>query len=322
MERKAALPIRAQEDDLWEQLLRIAESGEPAVRAAFLAAIAKMRGRARDRSTEIEAALERGDVDRVLALLYVDELVAALTAAEEALDPFRARAFLIGRDSAKPSLNPLQLAIHLGARTELAITFQHVSADVLAAIRTATATRVQGITAQTTGAIRAMLERAFVSGARSRTIVPELMTELTETIGLTVRQEAAVARYAAALADAETPASVARQAALVSRYRKTLLKQRASMIARSETMQAMNDGQHASWRTLVERGLLDDSKYEREWVAIVPTDGRTCPICEALDGERAPIGGVYTDPAGEGGDGPINHPDCRCVEKLVPVNAV
>jgi hypothetical protein len=43
LELKIALPIRQQPDDLWQQLLALAERAEPATKDKFLEAIAKLR---------------------------------------------------------------------------------------------------------------------------------------------------------------------------------------------------------------------------------------------------------------------------------------
>jgi hypothetical protein len=92
---------------------------------------------------------------------------------------------------------------------------------------------------------------------------------------------------------------------------------RAELIARTETLQAMNDGQRASWSTLVERGLLDANRFEREWLAIVPSDGRTCPICRISTASARRSAG--NTPGGD--TDRRQHPDCRCTEKVVPIDA-
>lgn len=303
-----ALPIRQQPDDLWQQLLALAEDGEPSTRKKFIAAIAKLRDDV-DVSA-IEDALARGDVAAVIDAVPWDDLHEALKEIEAALEEVRAKAFEVSRGAAEPSLDPHQLAIHLGDRAVLTIGWRHVSADVLAAIRARTGDRIVQITDETRAAIRQLVERAFTAGEHARSMIPAIR----ETIGLTTRQERTVARYAASLRDGTRPAD--RVDRMVTRYRTKLVKYRAELIARTETLQAMNDGQRASWSTLVERGLLDPNRFEREWLAIVPNDGRTCPVCEGLDEARAPIGGQYE---GDGGNGPPQHPDCRCTEKVVPV---
>src|SRR4051812_29357451 len=128
-----ALPIRQQPDDLWQQLLALAEDAEPATRHKFLAAIAQLRD-----DVDVSAiadALSRGDVAAVIDAIPWDDLHDALKEIETAREEVRAKAFEVSRGAAEPMLDPQQLAIHLSDRTQLTIGWRHVSADVLAAIR-------------------------------------------------------------------------------------------------------------------------------------------------------------------------------------------
>lgn len=309
MERKAASPVRDLDNEDWATLLALAAAAEPAVRRAFIDAIASIRGSINARA--VEAALARRDINAVLELVPVEQLEVALVEAEVNLDPVRADAFLLGRESATPFLLQDQLAIHLGERATLSIAWNHISPNVLAAIRANAANRVKGISDLTRRGLARFLEQSFARGEHPNSIAKEI----GDMVGLTPAQSDQVDRVRLALQDADAkPATIARR---IAQLQKRKLKQRGQLIARTETMRAANDGQLTSWRTLVERGLLDDNRYEREWLAIVPSDGRTCPICESLDGIRAPIGGDYAPAEAKGGA--PQHPDCRCTERLVPI---
>lgn len=311
MDLKASSPLRDVGDDTWAAMLAIAAAAEPAVRRAFLDAIASIRGSINAHAVEV--ALARQDVNAVVALVPVEQLERALTIAEAKLDPVRAQSFLVGRQTATPFLHAEQLAIHLGDRAALAIEWQHVSPDVLDAIRSNAAKRVTGISDLTRKGLARFLEKSFARGDHPNAIAKEI----GNAVGLTLAQSDQVDRVRLALQDENVkPATVAKR---VAQLQSRKLKQRGGLIARTETMQAANDGQLASWRTLVGRGLLDDNRFEREWLAIVPSDGRTCPTCESLDGARAPIGGDYAELDARGG--PPQHPDCRCVERIVPVDS-
>lgn len=85
---------------------------------------------------------------------------------------------------------------------------------------------------------------------------------------------------------------------------------RASLIASHEAITAANAGQREGWNQAADKGLLS-ADAERVWIA---TPG-ACPLCDALDGETAPLDGEYPE---EGGDGPPLHPRCRCTEGLRP----
>lgn len=84
---------------------------------------------------------------------------------------------------------------------------------------------------------------------------------------------------------------------------------RAEVIARTETMRAVHEGQRQLWDQAVDKGLLPED-YKRTW--ITTPDDRLCPVCEPLDGEVASAEGLYADIF----DGPPAHPNCRCTEGI------
>lgn len=82
---------------------------------------------------------------------------------------------------------------------------------------------------------------------------------------------------------------------------------RAELIARTETMTAVHEGQRQGWDQAVEERLLTGDE-KRVWIA---TEG-ACPLCEGLDGTKADLDDDYED----GVSGPPAHPNCRCTEGL------
>jgi SPP1 gp7 family putative phage head morphogenesis protein len=92
----------------------------------------------------------------------------------------------------------------------------------------------------------------------------------------------------------------------------TLLTRRATTIARTETLTALNEGHLLQQQRLVADGDLDPSRWEREWMTA--HDERTCPTCAPMDGETAPINGPFSN----GVFMPPLHPNCRCITRLVP----
>lgn len=86
-------------------------------------------------------------------------------------------------------------------------------------------------------------------------------------------------------------------------------KERAEMIARTETMLAANEGQRQAWQQAIDDGLLPEG-MQRVWIATESA----CVECDALDGEQINLDEQYS---GNGGDGPPLHPLCRCTEGIV-----
>ena len=86
-------------------------------------------------------------------------------------------------------------------------------------------------------------------------------------------------------------------------------KKRAQLIARTEIMRAVHEGQRQSWKDAADRGDLS-ARVRRRW--ITAHDEATCPICLPLDKKRATLDGEYPG----GFDGPPAHPACRCTEQI------
>lgn len=82
---------------------------------------------------------------------------------------------------------------------------------------------------------------------------------------------------------------------------------RADMIARTEIMAAVSEGQREAWAQAVDMGLLS-GKERRVWITVAGA----CPECEALEGTTAKLGGTYKN----GAEGPPLHPNCRCTEGI------
>ncbi len=78
------------------------------------------------------------------------------------------------------------------------------------------------------------------------------------------------------------------------------------MIARTEVMDAANEGLAQSWSQAVEAGLLTGNE-KKVWIAT----SDACPECEEVDGEEVPMDDDFSV-----GDDPPLHPNCRCTMGL------
>ena len=189
---------------------------------------------------------------------------------------------------------------------------------------------IQQITEESRASIRQALLRAFQEGGHPF----QQARWIRDSIGLTTRQEKAVANYrrmlegtsphhslTRALRDRRYDASVRagrldqdRIDRMVSRYRERYVQYRAQTIARTETVRAANRGQREIWKQAQEQGELDPDEYERVW--IVSGDKDTCDDCDALDGETVGLDEEFPD-----GDPPL-HPDCVVGETLVAAEGI
>jgi hypothetical protein len=168
---------------------------------------------------------------------------------------------------------------------------------------------VTGITDETVAAIRAVLRSAIAEGG-SPAVIARL---LRDVVGLSTRQAQAVAAFRTGLLDAGLAPD--RVDAKVDRYATRLRSQRARTIARTETLRCLNAGQHAGWLQARDAGLLP-ATARRRWMATsgAGTKAKLCEWCAGLDGQLAPLDGLFAG----GVQAPPRHPGCRCTVVLVP----
>lgn len=213
------------------------------------------------------------------------------------------------------------------------MAFDRISAEAVAWAEEHAAALVTSITAETRAGLRRAIARAFSEGIAPR----ESAKIIRQIVGLRPDQVDAVLNVRQRLLDAQaratatgrtitvkvpgvprgvrvTPAGLPpdRISAVLDRYAKRQLRQRALLIARTETIAASNAGQQLQWAQAVKDGLLRGNEMQR-WV--VAFDERLCPVCRALHGQKVPLGQPF-----QSIDGPVKappaHPNCRCTVVL------
>lgn len=179
-------------------------------------------------------------------------------------------------------------------------------ADELAAVL------VVQIDEQMRAAIRHQVELAFLHGVPPRELARRI---LDEGLGLTARQAGAVDAFRRRLEVAGVDAAdVDRRTA---RYHEAHLRRRATTIARTETLNAANQGQLEAWRQATDAGLIS-ADARREWVATFD-DRLDVELCEPMDGVRIPLDQPWVLPNGARVMVPsFSHPNCRCTASLIP----
>jgi len=297
--------------DPWAPLFDGAGRRIPAFQRALLAAVA--RARAGATADALAARLRAGDTTGAFELAW--------TAWQEAAAP-------LGREITRQLRDALEAggeAARVIERGRLLPALDITNPEAVRWAQTRSAELVREISAETRQVIRAVIVRAFRDG-----LAPDdTARELRGVIGLTTRQEQAVAAFRDRLnrLRERPPGSAAdtnlrrvsnrgltadRVNDLVAQYQARLLRQRTTTIARTEIMTASHEGQRQLWSQAVQDGALRPDNQERRW--IVTPDDRLCPLCQALEGARAALdGGKYPG----GIPGPPLHPNCRCTEGLV-----
>ncbi|MGB9886744.1 MAG: phage minor head protein [Moorellales bacterium] len=290
VKKEPVLKVVKPEDPEWKLLHRVADSKLDQVKKAFLLAIAATQEKIV--VTKMAEALAAGDLAAVESMIDWGAFGASFGIIQ---DVFRDIAEEVGKAAAR----------ELGRRIRAELRFDLLNPRAVEFIRQHTGDLIRQITEESRQAIRAIIRQAFEEGGHPHGQVKKIV----QHIGLTERQSRAVENYRRR--QLEAGASKAEADRRAEAYAKRLLWDRAENIARTETLLAANEGQREVWRQAADQGLIDGAEFEREW--ITTPDDRLCPLCLAMDGKRAPIGGVYDNGSG----GPPLHPRCRCAEGLV-----
>ena len=146
--------------------------------------------------------------------------------------------------------------------------------------------------------------QAWVSGSELlRRSVEEGWT-VSET-ARRLRQSLGVSQYRMAQINAMRAAGKIPSDAAYDKAMQRAIRHRATMIARTGIMDALNAGQDLAWRKAGLEGHINLDRMERVWT--VAYDERLCPICEPLGGMSAPMDGSFN-----GFQRPPAHAMCRC----------
>jgi hypothetical protein len=275
----------------WAYLHAIADSANPEIVKAFLASVMKVRNGFNRR--RFERLLEMYDFDRVLKETNW-ELIAATELQPEIASTLRD----VLESAARFTPLPIQAEI----------AWDILDPKALDWIRNEAGTLITNITKETLQAVRETITRGFQEGKGTAATADTLR----DIIGMNSRQAATYEKYAADLA--ERGISATRQTSLLETYQRKLIKDRANLISRTETIKAANEGWRQGIQKAVDDNLLDPNVWEIGW--IVTQDDRRCERCQSMRGKRRPINGAYIEGEYAGTSGPPGHPACRCSERV------
>lgn len=157
---------------------------------------------------------------------------------------------------------------------------------------------------------RVSIRNLIAENFKNNVPVMKLARQIRDTgIGLTWRQARAVLNMRQSLEAADVNGKTIDARAL--RYYRQLAKYRAELIARTETARASIHARQEAWKQGIAQGLIDPNRSQQKWVAT--SDQRCCDECTDLNGSVAELGGRFIGPEGtDGGEGPPQHPACRC----------
>lgn len=248
------------------RILRIADSLQPEIRAAFLATVEALK---RDVPIgELTNLLEEGKLTEALDQTFsvFDELAGKLK------EDLKAALTEVVEQAALPTVAEFGLEFTLV--NERAVRFATEQAGRL----------IVEIGAETQRAIADIVSLGLRQGVAPR----QQALLIREIVGLTRRDALAVDRFLQGAVDSGLTQAQAR--AQAEKMAARLLRRRAENIARTETIRASNMGTQFGWDAAQDAGLLP-AGTQKVWIAT--GDSRLCPICAVLDGKVIALGGSF-----------------------------
>lgn len=285
------------------RLFLLLEEQERRIQRIFLTAIKSLKD-------EIDLA----DLSTLIAQGRIGDALARLTFAADQLAAASNIAFITAGASAAEMITSAGLGL---------ISFDQVNLNAVAAMQRNRLALIREFTNEQ----RRATSQAIISGVEGGINPVAQARNFRDSIGLTRNQWRHVANYRAALersaADAEAaydatnrklrdarfdanvararrtgkPISAAKIDQMVERYADRYLKHRAKVIARTEALRAVHQGNEESYRQAIAEGVIREDQLTRTWRTSV--DGRERDTHRALNGTDRAWGEAWETPNGQ-----------------------
>lgn len=285
----------------------VADAARGSVRRIYLEIIKQIK--ARLSFPDLQRAVETGNVEAVVRVINVPGTM------ENQADGLLSRLRTVIQNAANSTIGQLPkeaaTAISFDLLNPRTVQFlRDYRFDLISPVSINRSGQNVGVTQTTLEGIREIIVDAFERGGHPR----QQARRIREQIGLSARQAKALQNHRAMLVEEGVkPATIDKR---IQKLYDRMLRQRATNIARTETIRAASAGQNAVWDQAAEQGLLDRQTVRRGWV--VTPDDRLCPICEAIpemNPEGVPLGTPFNSTVGPVMHPPA-HPQCRCATAL------
>jgi len=247
--------------------------------------------------TELAAAFDSGNVNRVLALISEADIADSLEGSRQIL-----KEALVSAGEAAAA----ELSTFLGET----IAFSLINPNAVEFLETYGGAMVTNITPETMEAIRAALAEAYELGLTPA----EAAKRIRDSIGLTADMERQRAKLIADMLDAG--ATQSEVDAFIADWTEAKIKWRANNIAQNELATASNQGQEMLWDQAAQEGYIDPKKATREW--LTTGSDKVCPLCAPMNGALTRIGEPWQTQVGPVMTPNEIHVRCQCTEILNP----
>ena len=307
-----------EDEEEWEAVHRAADRKVPIFRQAFFDGYGNF---ANGIDAEvIEYLFDNGAFDAINFALPWEELRASV---REELIPAVLQTMI---DAADASSEVTRRTLEAATGIEVDIAFDKTSGRVASYLESEVGTLITEMTESAQATVRELVLEAQVRESSSSTLV----RDIKQNIGLRTDQYRALENYREGLIKRDTPPAEINR--MVEEYRERLLSQRATLIARTESMRAANFGVLEGYQQAADEGLIDRNSSTKTWV--VTPDDRLCNTCRPMDGVTVPMGSTWSVRVITGstpGKGQYRgtvavrvpneiHPNCRCAIKINPVS--
>jgi hypothetical protein len=184
-----------------------------------------------------------------------------------------------------------EVAARTGIVDDVTMAFDAIHPQALAWAERHVGELITGIDRQTMLGVRRIVTRGFLDGVPPKV----LACQIERSVGLLDRQAVTLARFIHPLprfvnGRLVEPGAAARPTdKAILRMRNRMLRSRAEMIARTETIKAGVQGKRIAWAQGVRDGRIHVETTRIIW--ITTPDSRLCPICAPLEGNTIAIEG-------------------------------
>lgn len=313
---------------LWLAAMRRASQEQPQLALAILRALRVIADTLSE--ADLTAIIRSGNLDRLVAT------VLAQSTQDQAFGPVQERL----RRATENSFRYFTKTSIPGAgkvNGSLVVRFDYLSPAVVEATQTLETKVITGLSDTVAATLRTAVEQGLKDGVNPRTIA----RRIPGLIGLGPTQVQEVDNFRRALhgqdgrnpfdylkrdrrfdatvqraVSGEQPLSDAQIEKMVDAYRTRRIALNTETAARTATLDAMKAGQHASWQTAIDKGVIGDGQLMRRWTGVM--DSRERPEHVAMEGDTVPWGQPHRNGEMVPGESTYN---CRCIDAIFVARA-
>lgn len=192
----------------------------------------------------------------------------------------------------------------------LAVMFDHLSPQVIAAINTLESKVITALQSDIREAVRTAVRTGLETGKGASYAAKQIRP----IIGMSPTQVENAAKFEAKLREQGLDAATIEQR--VATYRKKAIALNAETNAGTATKDAYKRGQQLAWQDAVDKGVVDGARLRKQWIGVM--DNRERPEHVAMEKQVQPYDSPYSNGEQVPGESTYN---CRCVSRYFVATA-